>query len=71
MKPDDGLSNIRLRSLTSEGELSLYKTAGRTAVSRNVPQLVEHDGNLIVAWTDIVREESRIAAVSIEIVYAE
>lgn len=71
MKPDDGLSNILLRSLTSEGELSLYKTAGRTAVARNVPQLVEHDGNLIVAWTDIVREESRIAAVSIEIVYAE
>lgn len=71
MKPDDGLSNILLRSLTSEGDLSLYKTAGRTAVARNVPQLVEHDGNLIVAWTDIIRDESRIAAVSIEIIYAE
>lgn len=71
MKHGDGLQDIRLRSLTSEGDLSLYKTAGRTAVSHNVPQMVEHDGNLIMAWTDSVRDQSRIGAVSIEIIHAE
>lgn len=71
MKHGDGLHDILLRSLTSEGDLSLYKTAGRTAVARNVPQMVEHDGNLVMAWTDIVNDESRIATVSIEIVHAQ
>ena len=71
MKNGDGLHDILLRSLTSEGELSLYKTAGRTAVAHNVPQMVEHDGNLVMAWTDRIKDESRIGTVSIEIIYAE
>ncbi len=71
MKHGDGLHDILLRSLTSEGELSLYKTAGRTALSYNVPQMVEHNGNLIMAWTDRVRDETRIGAVNIEIIHAE
>ena len=71
MKHGDRLHDILLRSLTSEGELSLYKTAGRTAVSHNVPQMVEQDGKLIMAWTDRIRDESRIGAVSLEINYAE
>lgn len=71
MKHGDNLHDILLRSLTSEGELSLYKTAGRTAVAHNVPQMVEHDGKLIMAWTDRVRDESRIGTVSLEIVHAE
>lgn len=71
MKHGNDFHDILLRSLTSEGELSLYKTAGRTAVAHNVPQTVEHDGSLIMAWTDKVRDESRIVAVNIEIIHAE
>ena len=64
------LHDILIRSVTSEGDVSLYKTAGRTSVTHNVPQMIEHDGKLIMAWTDMIKDESRIATTSLEIVHA-
>ena len=71
VKRDGDLHDIRVRSLTTAGELGRVRTAGRTAVAHTVPQMVEHDGHLIFAWTDVVREQSRLAIVSVEIVHAE
>lgn len=67
----DDLHDLRVRSVTTAGTLGRIKTVGRTAVTHNVPQMIEHDGDLIFAWTDLINDVSKLASASIDIVHAE
>lgn len=71
MRKGDDLHDIHVRSITTAGALSKIRTVGRTAVSRNVPQMIEHDGDLIFAWTDKFNDASILASASVEIAYAK
>ncbi len=66
----DDVDDIRVRSITSKGQLGSIKTVGRSAAFRNVPQMVFSDGDLILAWTDLLGEATRILSVRVEIAYA-
>ncbi len=65
------LNDVRVRSVTTAGELGRIKTVGRTALRRTVPEMVADDGRLVFAWTDEVSGETRLASASVRIVYAE
>lgn len=67
---DDDVDDIRVRSITSQGEVGPIKTVGRSAAKRNVPQMVFSDGDLIFAWTDMLGDSSRIVSVRVEVAYA-
>lgn len=67
---EEDLDDIRVRSVTTTGELGRIKTVGRTAAARSVPQMVWSDGKLIFAWTDKVGDATRIVSNSVEIAYA-
>lgn len=65
------LNDVRLRSVTTAGDLGRIKTVGRTALRHTVPEMAAHDGRLVFAWTDRVNEHTRLASASVRIVYAE
>ena len=66
----DDLDDIRVRSVTTKGELGRIKTVGRTGSARSVPQMVFADGDLVFAWTDKAKEQTRLVSVAVEIAYA-
>ena len=66
----DDLDDIRVRSVTTKGALGRIKTVGRTGAARSVPQMVFSDGELIFAWTDKAKDQTRLVSVRVEIAYA-
>lgn len=64
---DDGSYEINLRSMTFDGQLGKVSTIGRTAISRNVPQLHRVNDELIFAWTDEINDMSKLATVRVRI----
>ena len=62
------LDNIRVRSVTSNGQLGPVQTVGRTALGRVVPQLAIAGDNLVLAWSDELEGEHRLSSVLIPIV---
>ena len=62
-----GTYSIQLRGLTFDGQLGDVETVGRTNLSRSVPQMVRVEDELILAWTDEMKDVSKIAAVRVRI----
>ncbi len=65
------LKDVQVRSVTVSGDLGAVHTVGRTAVERTVPQMLTSNGDLLFVWTDTRGEETRLAGVRAEVVYAE
>lgn len=65
------LNDVRVRSVTTAGDLGPVKTVGRTALRRTVPEMVADGERLVFTWTDEVNERTRLASASVRIVYAE
>ena len=66
----DEVKDIRIRSVTAQGELGPVKTVGRTAISRVVPQMVLFNRDLYLAWTDMAGDETLLTSVRVPINYA-
>lgn len=64
---DSGSNAVNTRSLTTERHLGPVQTAGHTRLLRVHPQMVNHDDDLILAWTDAVDDATRITSVRIPI----
>jgi hypothetical protein len=62
-----GTYSIRLRALTFDGQLGRVETVGRTSIARTVPQLVRIGDELVLAWTDEIMDESKVASVRVQI----
>ena len=61
----DGSYAIKLRSMTFDGQMGRAVTVGRTSLARTVPQLVRVADNLVLAWTDEMNDESKVASVKV------
>jgi len=62
-----GSHAINLRTVAVSGQLGPVKTAGRSELQRIFPQLVRSDDLLILAWTDVIDDTTRIASVKVPI----
>lgn len=58
---------IKLRALTSKGELGPVHIIGRTSTARIVPQLIRVADKLILAWTEEFDEMSKVVSVEVPI----
>ncbi len=58
---------IKLRGLTTAGQLGRVHTVGRTSVGRTVPQMVRVADNLVLAWTDEMSDLSKVVSVKVPI----
>ena len=65
------LKDVRVRSVTTSGELGPVHTVGRTEVQRTLPQMLKVDDDLVFVWTDVGREGTRIRGVRAEVIYAQ
>lgn len=64
---DDNTSNVNLRAITLDGQAGEVTTVGRTNNSRTVPQLQRVGDQLIVAWGNIIGDNSKVATVRVPI----
>jgi hypothetical protein len=62
-----GTYAIRLRAMTADGQLGRIHTVGRTSVARTVPQMVRVGDELILAWNDVIRDQSKVVSVTVPI----
>jgi hypothetical protein len=62
-----GTYAIKLRSMTYDGQMGRVHTVGRTSLARTVPQLLRVADNLVLAWTDEIRELSKVVSVRVPI----
>jgi hypothetical protein len=62
-----GTYSIRLRAMTFGGQLGRIETVGRTSIARTVPQMERVGDELILAWTDEIMDESKVASVKVHI----
>ncbi len=59
--------DVRVRSLTANGELGSVQTVGRTALSRVVPQIARVGDDVLLAWSDELNGEQRTSSVRVPI----
>jgi len=62
-----GTYSIQLRGLTIDGQLGPVETVGRSNVSRAAPHMTRVGDELIMAWTDEMKNVSKIVAVRVRI----
>jgi len=65
---ENGSYEINLRARTVDGQMGRVHTVGRTSEARNVPQMKLVGDELILAWTDVLSDESKVVSVKVPIV---
>jgi len=64
---ENGSYEINLRGRTVDGQMGRVQTVGRTSVARTVPQMKLVGDKLILAWTDVMSDESKVVSVKVPI----
>lgn len=62
-----GTYALKIRGLTSDGQVGPVRTVGRTAMSHIVPQMLRADDKLILAWTDEIADVRKVVSVKVPI----
>lgn len=62
-----GTYSIKIRGLTSDGQVGPVSTIGRTALSNIVPQMLRAGDKLIFAWTDEIGGVRKVVSVKVPI----
>ena len=60
-----GTYAINVRGVTVDGQMGPVHTVGRTGVARNVPQMIRIEDKLVLAWTDLIGESTKIVSIEV------